>query len=105
MDLIDPKECKSLDDIRKQIDKIDHEIIKLFAERHKYVYEIVKYKTDISGVIAQVRKDHVILQRRDWAASLGLDADTFEKIYTLLIENNIRLETKLLKSNKVLDKK
>lgn len=98
MDLKDPKECESIEEIRKEIDKIDKQIISLFSKRQQYVKEIVKYKKDETGIIAQVRKDHVILQRRDWAAEEGLNPDTFEKIYTLLIESNIKLELNILKS-------
>lgn len=98
MDLKDPKECKSLEDIRIEIDKIDRQIISLFSERHKYVGEVVKYKKDEKGIIASERKDQVISERRNWAAKKGLDPDTFEKIFTLLVESNIKWEMKLLKS-------
>lgn len=39
----------------------------------------------------------MIFQRKKWAESKGLNADTFEKIYTLLIESNIKHEMELLK--------
>lgn len=97
MNLTHPKECTSAEEIRNEIDKIDKRIIELFAERHKYVEEIVRFKKDKEGVIAQERKQRVILDRGEWAAKLGLDAKTFEKIYQILIENNIKHELKLLK--------
>lgn len=92
-----PNDCKTVEEIRKEIDKIDKQIISLFSERHKYVEEIVKYKHDEAGVVAQERKDQVIGQRRDWAAENGLNPDTFEKIYTLLVESNIEHELEILK--------
>lgn len=100
MNLIEAKDCQSLDEVRNQIDKIDEHIISLFSERHKYVEEIVRFKNDKDAVIAKERKDQVILQRKNWAASKGLNADTFEKIYKLLVESNIRHELELLKSKK-----
>lgn len=99
MDLKDPKECRSLKEIRNEIDKIDRQIISLFSKRQQFVKEIVKYKKDEKGIIAQARKDYVILQRRDWAAEEELDPNTFEKIYTILIDSNIKLELEILKSN------
>lgn len=104
MDLKDPKECTSAEEIRNEIDKIDMTIIDLFADRHKYIEEIVRFKSDENGVIAKERKDHVIQQRRDWAERKGLNADTFEKIYTLLVENNIQHELKILESKKTSSK-
>jgi isochorismate pyruvate lyase len=96
----DPKECQSLEEVRNEIDKIDEFIISLFTERHKYVEEIVRFKHDKDSVIAQERKDQVILQRKNWAAKNGLNADTFEKMYRLLVDSNIQHELELLKSKK-----
>ena len=96
----DPKNCTSLEEVRSEIDKIDKHIISLFAERHKYVEEIVRFKHDKNAIIAQERKDHVILQRKSWAAENGLNATTFEKIFTLLVDSNIQHELELLKSKK-----
>ncbi|MCY1722150.1 chorismate mutase [Prolixibacteraceae bacterium Z1-6] len=93
-----PKDCHSLEEVRNEIDKIDEHIISLFSERHKYVEEIVRFKHDKDAIIAQERKDQVILQRKKWAEDSGLNADTFAKIYTLLIESNIDHEMKLLKT-------
>jgi isochorismate pyruvate lyase len=98
MELENPKNCQSLEEIRKEIDKIDEYILSLFSERHKYVEEIVRFKNDKNAIIAQERKDQVILQRKEWAAQKGLNPDTFERIYILLVESNIAHEMKLLKS-------
>ncbi len=95
-----PADCQSLEEIRSVIDKIDEHIISLFSERHKYVEEIVRFKHDKDAIIAQERKDQVILQRKNWAESKGLNADTFEKIYTLLVNSNIEHEMELLKIKK-----
>ncbi len=99
-----PQECTSVEEIRTEIDKIDREILELFAERHRYVEEIVKFKTDKAGIIAQERKDRVIQQRKDWALELGLNPETFEKIYQVLIDSNIEHEFKLLQQKKGLPK-
>lgn len=96
-----PEHCKSLEDVRHEIDKIDEYIIDLFAERHKYVEEIVRFKNDKEAIIAKERKEQVILDRRNWAAERGLNADTFEKLYTVLIESNIKHEMELLKSKNI----
>ncbi|MDX8339703.1 chorismate mutase [Draconibacterium sp. IB214405] len=93
----DPEKCGSLEEVRQEIDKIDEHIILLFAERHKYVEAIVRFKNDKDAIIAQERKDAVIQQRRNLAESKGLNADVFEQIYTLLVESNINHEMELLK--------
>ncbi len=101
MEFKDPKYCQSLEEIRNEIDKIDEYLISLFSERHKYVEAIVRFKNDKDAIIAQERKDQVIKQRKEWARTKGLNADTFEKIYTLLVESNIEHEMELLKTKSI----
>ena len=91
-----PSECISKAEIREQIDRIDQEIISLFAARFQYVSEIVRFKTDVESVVAQERKDHVIKIRGEWAEKHGLDKDTFEQIYRFLVDHNIGKELELL---------
>jgi len=91
------EECKSKDEIRKQIDRIDHELVKLFAERTEYVKEIVKYKEKKpDAIIAMERKMHVIRERGDWAESFGLNKDAYQQIFQILVEHNISIEMDLM---------
>ena len=85
-----------MEEIRNQIDRIDQEIIRLFAQRSDYVHEIVKYKSDEESVIAKERKELVIRQRSEWAEAAGLDKKTFEDIYVRLLQQNISEELLLL---------
>ncbi len=92
-----PKECNCKEEIRQQIDDIDKKIIALFAQRFMYVNEIVKYKDDPESVVANDRKTEVIENRGKWAEELGLDRNTFEQIYRVLIDHNIEKELEILK--------
>ena len=96
MNIKNPQECNSAEEIRTEIDRIDSKILELFALRHEYVEEIVKFKTDKIGIIAQERKELVIQQRKNRAKELGLNPVTFEKIFETLIDSNIEHELKLL---------
>jgi isochorismate pyruvate lyase len=87
-----PEDCENIQDIRDAIDQIDIGIIQMYALRDVYVREIVKFKTDEKGIVAQERKDHVIRKRREWAAGKGLDPDLFEKLFRLVIEKNIQIQ-------------
>lgn len=91
-----PSECMSKEEIREQIDRVDQEIISLFAARLQYVNEIVKFKTDVESVVAQERKNHVIKVRGEWAEKHGLDKNTFEQIYRFLVDHNIGKELEIL---------
>ena len=42
-------QCKSLEEVRSNIDRIDNEIIKLIAERGTYVVQASNFKKDEEG--------------------------------------------------------
>ena len=94
------EECKSKDDIRQQIDLIDHELVKLFAKRTEFVREIVKFKEkNPDAIVALERKTHVIKQRAEWAEKFGLDKVVYEQIFRKLVEHNISIEMDLMKKS------
>jgi isochorismate pyruvate lyase len=100
-DIKQAHECYSKEEIRRQIDRVDAELIRLFAERMEYVKEITKFKEDTSEeIIAEDRKQQVIKQRSEWADKLGLDKEMYAKLFTMLLEHNISLEFKMVKNRK-----
>ena len=87
-----PEACENIGEIREALDQIDMEIIQLFAQRHQYVKEIVKFKSGDEGIIARERREQVLKQRKAWAEENGLEAKMMEDIFKLLIEKNIQLQ-------------
>ncbi len=96
--MIDPKTCRNIDEIRKEIDEIDYQILQLFSQRYSFVKEIVKFKTDEDSVIAESRQMEVISKRREWAEELGLNPDLLEEIFWILMKFNVRKELEILNS-------
>jgi isochorismate pyruvate lyase len=98
--LIEPQSCNNIQEIRNAIDAIDLEILQLFALRHGYVKEIVKFKSsDEEGIIARERKELVLKQRKEWAEEKGLDGELMEKVFRMLIDRNIEIQLEINKSN------
>lgn len=87
-----PRACENIGEIRDALDTIDLEIIHLFALRHEYVKEIVKFKSGDDAIIASERKEHVLKQRKAWAEELGLDPGMIENVFRLIIEKNIQIQ-------------
>ena len=96
-----PEACESISEIRDALDKIDLEIIYLFAQRHNYVKEIVKFKSGNEGIVASERKEHVLKQRKAWAEELGLDPALMENVFRLLIEKNIQIQFDIYNNKKI----
>lgn len=93
-----PQECKNIDEVRNEIDRIDHEIIRLLSTRAEYVREVVKYKDGTPrGIEAPERRAAVISSRRQWATDLGFNPDVVGEIYERLVSFFIDEEKKLIK--------
>ncbi len=92
-----PENCKNIEEIRKEIDNIDQEIINLIGKRFNYVKEIVKYKSpDKNSIIAKNRYNKVISDRKSWAEKQGLAPKVIEKIYKTLIDYFIKEEIEMV---------
>lgn len=91
-----PIECTNITEVRKEIDTIDMEIIRLLSTRMEYVQEVVKYKNDTHHDIeAADRRAEVLHTRGSWAEEAGLKAEVIEDIYSILIDYFIEEEKKI----------
>ncbi|MEQ8197813.1 MAG: chorismate mutase [Clostridiaceae bacterium] len=84
--------CNSLDDVRENIDRIDNEIIKLIAERGKYVTEAAAFKKTETDVKSQNRVEAVISKARTKAVEYGANPDMIEALYREMITRFITME-------------
>lgn len=94
-----PEQCNTMADLRKQIDRIDHALLDLPAERARYIDRAIVLKpcenlpartTDgVAQVIANVRKG---------AEDRKLDPDQIECIWTDLIETAIGMKQRCSES-------
>jgi len=92
-----PSNCRTIDEVRQEIDRIDREIINLLGNRFQCIKEIVKFKLpDIESIAAKERYIKVIKERGDWAKEFGLDAKIIEKIYQILLDYFIEEQMKIL---------
>lgn len=82
-------------DIRKKIDNLDTEILKLIAVRQEIVKSAAELKDCVegkNGVIVQERIDSMLLSIRQQAKEFGIREDFAEKWFSDLIDYCISLE-------------
>jgi len=91
-DTIPPEACQTKDDVRAEIDRIDHALLRLFAERHTYVTRMAELKSDPHEAFVPERIEAVVARLREYAESLGMDEDQAEKIWRTLIDWNVNYE-------------
>ncbi len=85
-------DCKDMDDIRNEIDAMDHEIVQILGRRFNYVKAAAKFKTSATTVRAPERFEAMLQQRREWAEQQGLSPDAIEKMYRDLVNHFISEE-------------
>jgi isochorismate pyruvate lyase len=93
-----PNECRDIQDIRAEIDRIDREVIDLLGQRFQYVQAAAPFKTSAASVRAPERFQAMLQQRRHWAAEAGLAPDAIEKMYRDLVQYFIEEEMKTWKT-------
>ena len=87
-----------LNNLRKQIDKIDASLINLLAKRMKVVQKIGQYKkTKNISPLDAVRWQQVLNSRTKKAKLLGLMPGFVEKIYYLIHDYALKVEKSLIK--------
>jgi isochorismate pyruvate lyase len=91
---LQPAECEGMEDIRREIDALDHAVIKLLGKRFQYVLAASKFKTSATSVRAPERFKAMLATRREWAETEGLSPDAIEKMYSDLVNHFIGEEMK-----------
>lgn len=79
------EDCKSLQDVRAEIDRLDEEMIVRIGERARYVKAAARFKTSEADVTAPERQKLMLAQRREWAEREGLDPAVIEDVFRGLV--------------------
>lgn len=88
-----PAECKTMADIRAEIDRVDVELVRLFAERAGYIDRASEIKAEINWP-ARIngRVEEVVANVRRHSVTYGLPPDLVEKLWRRLIDWSIARE-------------
>lgn len=93
----DPAFSDKLAELRKQIDKLDDQILTLIGDRMKVAEKIGEYKRDNNVTILQVtRWDEIIQKRVQLAKALNLGEDFSVKYLELLHNESIRKQNEIM---------
>ena len=94
---VKPQDCESMDQIRVEIDRLDTALVELLAERHAYVQETVRLKSDAAEANVPWRIEQVVERVRAKAEQESAPADLCETLWREMIAFNIRYEEAKLK--------
>mgnify|MGYP000361039210 CR=1 FL=1 len=96
------KQCKTLQEAREEIDKLDYDIVSLIAMRNEYIKQIAHFKNSIDEIKAQDRIDDIISRVRTQAISLGLSPNLINELYLQMIDAMVESEIAEFKNAKSL---
>jgi len=91
-----------LADLRKKIDHIDEEVIRLLGERMKIAEAVGEFKKENNVTILQLdRWKEVVKSRSAWAREMGLTEEFIEKYLEQLHKESIRTQTRVMNSKPI----
>ena len=81
-----------MQEVRREIDRLDRTLVRLVAERQSYIEAAGRLKTDRQRVRDEARIEDVVQKILDQAAKDGLNPNIAEPVWRLLIEKSIAHE-------------
>ena len=100
MDGVKPEECLNMADVRTEIDRIDHAMVDLIAERLGYVERAWQIKlTENSAANVPWRNQQVVDKVRARADERGVPPDLAEALWRQMIGWFIQYEEEKLRSD------
>ena len=94
------KKCNSLEEVRKEIDKIDDKIVELIAARNAYIKQLAHFKNSIDEIKAKDRIDDIINRMRARAIELDLSPNLINDLYLRMIDAMVDTEVAEYKNAK-----
>jgi isochorismate pyruvate lyase len=97
---MDIKKCKTLDEARIEIDKVDNDIVELIALRNEYIKQIAHFKNSVEEVKSEERMADVVSRARAKAIELNLSPNLINDIFVRLIDEMVESEIAEFKNAK-----
>jgi isochorismate pyruvate lyase len=91
--MLKPADCTTMAEIRAEIDRLDEDLVRLFAERAGYIDRAAEIKAEVDlPARIDVRVEEVVRNVRRHADTYGLPPDLVEKLWRRLIDWSIARE-------------
>ncbi|MBY0421354.1 MAG: chorismate mutase [Parvularculaceae bacterium] len=87
-----PDACKDMGDVREEIDRLDRALVRLIAERQRYIEAAARIKDREDEVRLQWRIDDVLAKVKAEAARQGLDWAIAEPVWRQMMDRCIAHE-------------
>jgi len=89
---MEPKKCKTLEELRQEVDAVDEKIVELIALRNAYIKQAAGFKQSVEEIKSDERIDDVLNHVRHKALSLGVSPNMVSDIYRTMIDQMVETE-------------
>ncbi|MEC7734977.1 MAG: chorismate mutase [Pseudomonadota bacterium] len=90
----------NMDDLRKEIDLLDEELLLLFKKRFNFIEQAAFIKDDINKIIDEDRIEFIINRVRAMAAENNVSEDIVESLWRYIIDLSIKHEKEVFINSK-----
>lgn len=87
-----PEECRTMAELRREIDRLDRALVAMIAQRQRYIERAAVIKTERSRVRDEDRIADVVAKVLAEAKRVGLSAAIAEPVWRELMERSIAHE-------------
>jgi chorismate mutase len=87
-----PSDQSPLDQLRRAIDSVDQEVLKLVAKRVELVLRIGEYKREHQLAVYDAERERQMLDRLAQQAPAPLSGETVRRVFERLIDESRRVE-------------
>ena len=90
--MTDTTSCNSIEEVRRNVDRIDIQIVSLLEERGRYVKQAARFKKTTDDVKAPQRVEEVIDKVKAMSLQVGANAVVVERVYRAMISAFVEAE-------------
>ncbi len=91
-----PENCRTKEEVRAEIDRIDTELVALLADRFAYVRRMAELKSAAADAYDGRRIEAILAHVRAEASRRGLDPGLAESLWRRLIDWNVAWEAEAI---------
>jgi len=86
------KKCNSLQEVRKEVDIIDTQIVELISQRSHLIRQAAAFKESVNEVKAEDRIDDIMQRVRKKAIELNINPNMISQLFKIMINEMVETE-------------
>ncbi|MEC9459164.1 MAG: chorismate mutase [Pseudomonadota bacterium] len=91
---------KNMEELRKDLDILDEELLKIISKRFKFIEQAAIIKNDASEIRDNERIEEIILRLKGLAKNYDISSDIVEKLWRFIIDLSIEYEKEIFSQKK-----